>query len=121
MSYVVEWLPDAEQELAEIWLSASDRVAITHAADWMTWRPWATRSRTECRAIHKILRLQALRRTVAGEHDLQVGIARGFEEFDADGVQTLREPPPAARPLHGMRAVIFRKQFSIEEKPAAVI
>jgi plasmid stabilization system protein ParE len=32
MSWTVIWLPDAEQELADIWLNASDRASITRAA-----------------------------------------------------------------------------------------
>jgi hypothetical protein len=32
MSYTVEWLPDAEQELAAIWLGAADHTAVTSAA-----------------------------------------------------------------------------------------
>lgn len=35
MSYSVEWLPDAERELARIWLSAADRDAVTKAANWI--------------------------------------------------------------------------------------
>jgi len=35
MSYVVTWLPDAEQELARIWLTAADRAHVTEAADWI--------------------------------------------------------------------------------------
>lgn len=33
MTWDVEWLPDAEQELAAIWLQATDRQAVTAAAD----------------------------------------------------------------------------------------
>lgn len=32
MNYSVIWLPNAEQELAALWLNASDRGAITRAA-----------------------------------------------------------------------------------------
>lgn len=32
MNYSVVWLPDAEQELADLWLNSSDRGAITKAA-----------------------------------------------------------------------------------------
>lgn len=32
MNYTVIWLPDAEQELAEVWLNAPHRSAITRAA-----------------------------------------------------------------------------------------
>jgi len=32
MSHTVVWLPAAEQELADLWLMASDRVAITNAS-----------------------------------------------------------------------------------------
>src|SRR5437016_5078269 len=32
MSFRVEWLPDAERELAAIWVNASDREAVTVAA-----------------------------------------------------------------------------------------
>ena len=32
MSYSVTWLPAAEQELADLWLNASDRGAVTRAA-----------------------------------------------------------------------------------------
>ena len=32
MSYSVTWRPAAEQELADLWLSASDRDAVTRAA-----------------------------------------------------------------------------------------
>jgi hypothetical protein len=33
MTYSVEWLPDAEDELAAIWLNADDRPAVTFAAN----------------------------------------------------------------------------------------
>jgi hypothetical protein len=33
MSFTVTWLPDAEAELAELWLAASDRERIRAAAD----------------------------------------------------------------------------------------
>jgi plasmid stabilization system protein ParE len=29
--YSVDWLPDAQQELADIWLLAADRLAVTRA------------------------------------------------------------------------------------------
>jgi hypothetical protein len=32
MSYTVTWVPAAEQELANIWLNATDRNAVTRAA-----------------------------------------------------------------------------------------
>jgi len=32
MSFLVNWLPDAEQELADIWLNAPDRAAVTQAS-----------------------------------------------------------------------------------------
>jgi hypothetical protein len=32
MRYTVTWLPDAEEELADLWLRASDRSAVTRAA-----------------------------------------------------------------------------------------
>ncbi len=32
MKYVVEWLPSSEQELADVWLHAIDRAAVTRAA-----------------------------------------------------------------------------------------
>jgi hypothetical protein len=32
MNFTVEWLPDAEQELATIWTGASNRKAVTQAA-----------------------------------------------------------------------------------------
>jgi hypothetical protein len=32
MKYLVDWLPDAEQELADLWLNAADRSVITQAA-----------------------------------------------------------------------------------------
>ena len=32
MNYTVDWLPAAEQELADIWLRATDRDTITQAA-----------------------------------------------------------------------------------------
>jgi hypothetical protein len=35
MSFAVDWLPDAERELTEIWLKASDRDAVTNAANWI--------------------------------------------------------------------------------------
>jgi plasmid stabilization system protein ParE len=35
MSYDVGWLPDAERELARIWFTASDRNAVTRAANWI--------------------------------------------------------------------------------------
>jgi hypothetical protein len=33
MDWTVVWLPDAENELAELWLASSDRDATTAAAD----------------------------------------------------------------------------------------
>jgi hypothetical protein len=33
MSYTVLWLPDAENELARIWIEANDRQAVTRAAE----------------------------------------------------------------------------------------
>jgi hypothetical protein len=33
MRFHVNWLPNAEQELAEIWLNAPDRSAVTWASD----------------------------------------------------------------------------------------
>lgn len=33
MTYSVTWLPAAEQELAELWLTAPDRAAVTEAAN----------------------------------------------------------------------------------------
>jgi hypothetical protein len=33
MTYTVTWLPDAEAELAELWMSASDRERVQIAAD----------------------------------------------------------------------------------------
>lgn len=33
MSYTVEWLEPAEQELAAAWLRSSDRMAVTNAAN----------------------------------------------------------------------------------------
>jgi hypothetical protein len=35
MSYTVTWRPSAEQQLAQLWLSASDRNAVQAAADHM--------------------------------------------------------------------------------------
>lgn len=32
MNYSVIWLPDAEQELADLWLNSTDRGALTNAA-----------------------------------------------------------------------------------------
>jgi hypothetical protein len=32
MNYVVRWLPTAEQRLADVWLNAPDRNAVTRAA-----------------------------------------------------------------------------------------
>jgi hypothetical protein len=32
MNYTVIWLPDAEQELAALWLAAADRARVTRAA-----------------------------------------------------------------------------------------
>jgi len=32
MTYTVTWTPDAEQELAAIWLQAANRAAVTRAA-----------------------------------------------------------------------------------------
>jgi hypothetical protein len=32
MKWRVNWLPDTEQELADLWLGAPDRNAVTHAA-----------------------------------------------------------------------------------------
>jgi hypothetical protein len=32
MNYSVDWLPDAEQELADLWLLATDREAVTKAS-----------------------------------------------------------------------------------------
>jgi hypothetical protein len=34
--YTVEWLPGAEQELADIWLAAPDRSAVTRAEATIT-------------------------------------------------------------------------------------
>ncbi|MCI0363492.1 MAG: hypothetical protein L0219_06385 [Phycisphaerales bacterium] len=33
MDWTVAWLPDAESELAELWLTATDRERVTIAAD----------------------------------------------------------------------------------------
>jgi hypothetical protein len=33
MRYTVTWLPDAEDELANLWIQASDRQAVADAAD----------------------------------------------------------------------------------------
>jgi hypothetical protein len=33
MSYTVVWLPPAEQDLADLWIQAGDRNAVTAAAD----------------------------------------------------------------------------------------
>jgi hypothetical protein len=33
MNYTVLWLPDAEQELAALWLAAPDRKVVTQAAN----------------------------------------------------------------------------------------
>jgi len=33
MSFSVLWLPEAEQELARIWMEATDRLAVRNAAD----------------------------------------------------------------------------------------
>jgi len=33
MSYTVTWKPSAARQLAEIWMSARDRLAVTKAAD----------------------------------------------------------------------------------------
>jgi hypothetical protein len=38
MSWTVVWLPGAERELAELWLEASDRNAVTEAAHWIDQR-----------------------------------------------------------------------------------
>jgi hypothetical protein len=35
MNYTVTWRPSAEQQLAQLWLSASDRDAVRAAADHM--------------------------------------------------------------------------------------
>jgi hypothetical protein len=35
MRYTVTWLTDAEDELTNIWLQASDRQAVTHASNRM--------------------------------------------------------------------------------------
>lgn len=35
MRYTVLWTPAAEQDLAEVWLHAADRVAVTAAADML--------------------------------------------------------------------------------------
>ena len=32
MNFTVDWLPDAEEELADIWLRATDRDVVTQAA-----------------------------------------------------------------------------------------
>ena len=32
MKWTVIWLPDAEQELADIWLNATNRAAVTHSS-----------------------------------------------------------------------------------------
>ncbi len=43
MKYMVRWTPAAEQELADIWINAADRGAVTrasHAIDQMlAWNP----------------------------------------------------------------------------------
>ncbi len=33
MKYTVVWIPSAEQDLAELWLIATDRAAVTQAAN----------------------------------------------------------------------------------------
>jgi hypothetical protein len=38
MDFTVTWLPDVEQELAEIWLAASDREPVRFAADQIDWQ-----------------------------------------------------------------------------------
>ena len=35
MNYVVDWLPAAQQQLAQIWTDASDKMAVTTAANAM--------------------------------------------------------------------------------------
>lgn len=35
MNYQVDWTPPAEQDLADRWLSATDREAVTVAAEWL--------------------------------------------------------------------------------------
>ncbi|MBY0513101.1 MAG: hypothetical protein K2P78_04220 [Gemmataceae bacterium] len=34
MNYRVEWAPTAEQQLADVWLAARDRNAVTAASAW---------------------------------------------------------------------------------------
>lgn len=34
-AYTIEWTPDAEADLADRWLAASDRSAVTAAAQWL--------------------------------------------------------------------------------------
>jgi hypothetical protein len=35
MNYRVEWAPRAEQQLAAVWVAATDRGAVTAAAHWL--------------------------------------------------------------------------------------
>jgi len=35
MNYQVDWAPTAEQQLASIWLAATDRGAVNDAVDWL--------------------------------------------------------------------------------------
>lgn len=43
MKWTVVWVTDARNELADLWMSASDRQAVTDAADWidraLAWDP----------------------------------------------------------------------------------
>ena len=38
MNYTVEWVPSAEQRLAQLWISAPDRQAVTDAANEIDFR-----------------------------------------------------------------------------------
>jgi plasmid stabilization system protein ParE len=35
MTYTVLWRPTAERQLADIWLNAADRAAVTASANWI--------------------------------------------------------------------------------------
>ncbi len=35
MNYLVEWTPDAENDLAALWTTAEDQRAVTEASEWL--------------------------------------------------------------------------------------
>jgi mRNA-degrading endonuclease RelE of RelBE toxin-antitoxin system len=77
MKYTVDWLPAAEQELTELWLSAADRDAITRASHRMDQRLRADpqnegESRADGRRILFDAPLGIIYRVLANEHRVVV-------------------------------------------------